>query len=157
MSLTESEMNSPVYWSPALYPIVAICSTFGKLDINRDRQLFLIYVLVLLSVFSDLSKKNCSIFGKLDTCSIFGELNICSIFGKLDICSIFGKLDICSIFGKLDINGDGELDEAEFIGGCLDDSELVRLLNGSKVLLPFSIKSITTFFSYASSSTPPRQ
>ena len=41
---------------------------------------------------------------------------------------------ICSIFGKLDINGDGELDEVEFIGGCLDDSELVRLLNGSKVL-----------------------
>ena len=43
------------------------------------------------------------------------------------------KLIICSIFGKLDINGDGELDEVEFIGGCLDDSELVRLLNGSKV------------------------
>ena len=43
------------------------------------------------------------------------------------------KLNICSIFGKLDINGDGELDEVEFIGGCLDDSELVRLLNGSKV------------------------
>ena len=41
---------------------------------------------------------------------------------------------ISSIFGKLDINGDGELDEVEFIGGCLDDSELVRLLNGSKVL-----------------------
>ena len=38
-----------------------------------------------------------------------------------------------SIFGKLDINGDGELDEKEFIGGCMDDSELVRLLNGSKV------------------------
>ena len=43
------------------------------------------------------------------------------------------QLNICSIFGKLDINGDGELDEVEFIGGCLDDSELVRLLNGSKV------------------------
>ena len=43
------------------------------------------------------------------------------------------QCSICSIFGKLDINGDGELDEVEFIGGCLDDSELVRLLNGSKV------------------------
>ena len=38
-----------------------------------------------------------------------------------------------SIFGKLNINGDGELDEKEFIGGCMDDTELVRLLNGSKV------------------------
>ena len=48
-------MSRLVYLSPALSLIVAICNTFGKLDINGDGQLFLIYFLVLVSVFSDLS------------------------------------------------------------------------------------------------------
>lgn len=33
------------------------------------------------------------------------------------------------IFSQLDVNGDGELDEEEFCKGCMDDDELVRLLN----------------------------
>ena len=33
------------------------------------------------------------------------------------------------IFRELDINGDGELDEEEFVKGCLDDGDLMRLLN----------------------------
>lgn len=33
------------------------------------------------------------------------------------------------IFRELDINGDGELDEDEFVKGCLDDGDLMRLLN----------------------------
>ena len=33
------------------------------------------------------------------------------------------------IFSVLDINSDGELNEDEFIGGCLDDDDLVSLLN----------------------------
>jgi hypothetical protein len=33
------------------------------------------------------------------------------------------------IFDILDINGDGELEEDEFIAGCLGDQELISLLN----------------------------
>ena len=33
------------------------------------------------------------------------------------------------IFRELDTNGDGELDENEFVQGCLDDGELMSLLN----------------------------
>ena len=33
------------------------------------------------------------------------------------------------IFRELDSNGDGELDEDEFVKGCLDDGELMSLLN----------------------------
>ena len=33
------------------------------------------------------------------------------------------------IFSVLDINSDGELNEDEFIRGCLDDDDLVNLLN----------------------------
>ena len=33
------------------------------------------------------------------------------------------------IFGVLDVNSDGELNEDEFIRGCLDDDDLVNLLN----------------------------
>jgi len=33
------------------------------------------------------------------------------------------------IFGVLDVNSDGELNEDEFIRGCLDDDDLVTLLN----------------------------
>ena len=33
------------------------------------------------------------------------------------------------IFRELDINGDGELDEDEFVKGCLDDGDLMRMLN----------------------------
>ena len=33
------------------------------------------------------------------------------------------------IFDILDINGDGELEEDEFISGCLKDQELITLLN----------------------------
>ena len=33
------------------------------------------------------------------------------------------------IFDILDINGDGELEEDEFIAGCLEDQELISLPN----------------------------
>ena len=33
------------------------------------------------------------------------------------------------IFRELDVNGDGELDEGEFVKGCLEDGELMSLLN----------------------------
>lgn len=33
------------------------------------------------------------------------------------------------IFRELDINGDGELDEDEFVKGCMDDSDLMSMLN----------------------------
>ena len=33
------------------------------------------------------------------------------------------------IFGRLDFNGDGELDEEEFVKGCLADEQLIKLLN----------------------------
>ena len=34
-----------------------------------------------------------------------------------------------AIFEKLDINDDGELNEDEFVGGCLKDESLANLLN----------------------------
>eukprot|EP00090_Calanus_glacialis_P012588 TRINITY_DN21187_c0_g1_i1.p1 TRINITY_DN21187_c0_g1~~TRINITY_DN21187_c0_g1_i1.p1 ORF type:complete len:111 (-),score=43.54 TRINITY_DN21187_c0_g1_i1:387-686(-) len=34
-----------------------------------------------------------------------------------------------AVFEKLDVNDDGELNEDEFIRGCLDDDDLVNLLN----------------------------
>ena len=33
------------------------------------------------------------------------------------------------IFSVLDVNSDGDLSEDEFIRGCLDDDDLVNLLN----------------------------
>ena len=33
------------------------------------------------------------------------------------------------IFRELDTNGDGELDENEFVRGCLDDGDLLKMLN----------------------------
>ena len=33
------------------------------------------------------------------------------------------------IFKELDINGDGELDQDEFVKGCMDDGDLLRMLN----------------------------
>ena len=33
------------------------------------------------------------------------------------------------IFRELDINGDGELDEDEFVKGCMDDTDLMSMLN----------------------------
>ena len=34
-----------------------------------------------------------------------------------------------AVFEKLDVNGDGELNEDEFVGGCLKDESLANLLN----------------------------
>ena len=34
------------------------------------------------------------------------------------------------IFARLDVDDNGELDENEFVRGCLDDKEFVRLLTG---------------------------
>ena len=50
------------------------------------------------------------------------------------ICALISKQDSAGeraqkIFRELDINGDGELDEDEFVKGCLDDGDLMRLLN----------------------------
>lgn len=33
------------------------------------------------------------------------------------------------IFEALDVNSDGELDEEEFVRGCLQDGDLISLLN----------------------------
>ena len=33
------------------------------------------------------------------------------------------------IFSVLDFNGDGQLEEDEFLSGCLNDDELISLLN----------------------------
>ena len=33
------------------------------------------------------------------------------------------------IFEILDFNGDGQLDEDEFVAGCMEDQELISLLN----------------------------
>ena len=37
------------------------------------------------------------------------------------------------IFRELDINGDGELDEDEFVKGCMDDGDLMRQLNNGGI------------------------
>ena len=37
------------------------------------------------------------------------------------------------IFGELDVDGDGELTTEEFVRGCMDDPELVRLLNAGGI------------------------
>ena len=34
------------------------------------------------------------------------------------------------IFARLDVDDNGELDENEFVRGCLDDKEFVKLLTG---------------------------
>ena len=34
-----------------------------------------------------------------------------------------------AVFEKLDVNDDGELNEEEFVGGCLKDENLANLLN----------------------------
>ena len=34
------------------------------------------------------------------------------------------------IFKKLDIDDNGELDENEFVRGCLDDADFIKLLTG---------------------------
>ena len=38
-----------------------------------------------------------------------------------------------TIFHYLDFNGDGHLDEEEFVKGCLDDGDLVRMLNSGGI------------------------
>ena len=38
------------------------------------------------------------------------------------------------IFCDLDVNGDGELSVDEFIKGCMEDEELVRLLNAGGII-----------------------
>jgi Ca2+-binding EF-hand superfamily protein len=37
------------------------------------------------------------------------------------------------IFSDLDVNSDGSLTEDEFLQGCMDDDELVRLLNAGGI------------------------
>ena len=37
------------------------------------------------------------------------------------------------MFEKLDVNDDGELNEDEFVGGCLKDESLANLLNTGAV------------------------
>ena len=34
------------------------------------------------------------------------------------------------IFARLDVDDNGELDENEFVRGCLDDTEFIKLLSG---------------------------
>ena len=41
-----------------------------------------------------------------------------------------GNQRALGIFGKLDFDGNGELDEMEFVKGAMDDQELIKMLNG---------------------------
>ena len=41
-----------------------------------------------------------------------------------------GNTRASKIFGKLDFDGNGELDEMEFVRGCMDDQEFLKLLEG---------------------------
>ena len=49
------------------------------------------------------------------------------------------------IFKKLDIDDNGELDENEFIRGCLDDVDFIKLLTGDSGQTSVSPKDIFDF------------
>ena len=56
---------------------------------------------------------------------VIGELFELSGFSKEK-----GNERAMKIFGKLDFDGNGELDEREFVAGCMDDQELLKMLKG---------------------------
>ena len=45
-----------------------------------------------------------------------------------------------TIFDRLDINGDGELNEDEFVEGCLNNKKLAKLLNTGAEEKPAVVK-----------------
>ena len=49
------------------------------------------------------------------------------------------------IFKKLDIDDNGELDENEFIRGCLDDADFIKLLTGDSGQTSVNPKDIFAF------------
>ena len=46
--------------------------------------------------------------------------------------AVSGGRRAAKIFGGLDVDDNGELDENEFVRGCLDDTEFLRVLNGDQ-------------------------
>ena len=46
--------------------------------------------------------------------------------------AVSGGRRAAKIFGGLDVDDNGELDEKEFVRGCLDDTEFLRLLTGDQ-------------------------
>lgn len=46
--------------------------------------------------------------------------------------AVSGGRRAAKIFGRLDVDDNGELDENEFVRGCLDDTEFLRLLTGDQ-------------------------
>ena len=46
--------------------------------------------------------------------------------------TVSGGRRAAKIFGGLDVDDNGELDENEFVRGCLDDTEFLRVLNGDQ-------------------------
>ena len=46
--------------------------------------------------------------------------------------AVLGGRRAAKIFQRLDVDDNGELDENEFVRGCLDDTEFLRLLTGDQ-------------------------
>ena len=46
--------------------------------------------------------------------------------------AVLGGRRAARIFQRLDVDDNGELDENEFVRGCLDDTEFLRLLTGDQ-------------------------
>lgn len=46
--------------------------------------------------------------------------------------AVLGGRRATKIFQRLDVDDNGELDENEFVRGCLDDTEFLRLLTGDQ-------------------------
>ena len=53
-----------------------------------------------------------------------------------------GSVRANRIFKKLDIDDNGELDEKEFVRGCLDDADFIKLLTGDSGQTSVSPKDI---------------
>jgi len=64
-----------------------------------------------------------------------------------------GNVRADRIFKKLDIDDNGELDENEFIRGCLDDADFIKLLTGDSGQTSVSPKDIFDFDEKVSTET----
>ena len=60
-------------------------------------------------------------------------LHIWEVSGNVKTVLFQGGRRAEKIFKRLDVDDNGELDEDEFVRGCLDDTEFVKLLTGDNV------------------------